>query len=314
MLSLLPSLPFMQTVDILFRHEGISGLERCFKGKGLFLFLRRHFKPPMWADAICMCVVVLRLRHPAHAVYLQCPVDPSVPDSMRAWSVMERLDFAPPIKPLLIRAMWCFLPDDGPVYDFLSAWDLRIVRTPEEWEAFALETIRNHQFTERWWAKDCVCRGIDGADMPEAIRNAAAEEWDRLPSALLRLERMRVLGVKRQRKVAGKPPRLTFAEEQAAKNESEQHLAQHRGVAAEVAAVLESGLSTQVFDAKFDHVARLVMSLAHVFPKMRWSLKLLFHKAAADRLALGTWHVERCLERQRGFRDHEPLHCLRRLC
>lgn len=306
MLLKLPQLPFLQIIDILFRHEGISGLERCFKGKGLFIFLRRYYDTK-FSDIICACHIARRVWHPAHVIYLHCAAEESVIDSKEAWSVFNHYDSNPPQTSLLIHAMRCFLSDECLIYEWLHPADLRVTRTHAQWKEFTLECIRNHQFTKRWWTKGDIW-WCDGEDMINAIRNAATEEFERLQPALYRVEKLRILRAKKK-----KISKLPFADEQSARMESEQSVVHHRNVLIEVKYILSRNISTNTLNSKFDHVARLIMSLTHCYPKIKWSLILLLHNEAIGRLGIYPWHVERELDRQKGFKDPEPLHYLRYL-
>ena len=325
LISSLERIPFESAFDILFRHGGIVWLETLFPGKWLFLFLG-GLDRNLWAEIVCALRLVQHLRHPAHALYLLHRVERSIPDSVAAWSVSSRYSDAEWILPvrrdLLVRAMKVFLPRGEAVYDWMNSMDLTVVQSPLAWRAAAGGCIDSYRFTARWWAT----QGLDGPTMGAAIASAAEEEEARLGTALLHEERIRLLEVKRERRreapvqvVGGRPPRpfvakLSMNEEQGAVFEAERHLADHRNVLKEVRSVLNNRLSTAVFDSSLPRVARIIMGLAKKHPKLRWSLKVLLHQAAIERLGLTLWHVERqlCRQASRSLKD-EPAAALRML-
>ena len=322
----LQRLPFQSVFDILFRHEGISGLEKIFPGKSLFLFLGRRDEKNLWAEIICALRVVQRLHHPALALYLLHPKEVSNLDSVSAWSVSSRYSDAEWILPirrdLMIRAMKVFLPREERVYDWLDGSDLNIVQSPLEWKEMARDCIDSHAFTKRWWNTQGL-GWLDGPTIESAIANAAGDELARLETALLRLERIRILEIKRwKRKESEKandkckkqPVKLSMNEEQCVKAEAIQIFSRHKIIMKEVESTLNSKLSCNVFDSKFQNIARIVMGLTRQYPKMKWSLKVLFHKAASERLGFESWYVERELCRQSNFRfSDDPVIALRKL-
>jgi hypothetical protein len=323
----LQRLPFQSVFDILFRHEGISGLEKLFPGKSLFLFLGRRDEKNLWAEIICALRVVQRLEHPALALYLLLPKKTSNPDSVSAWSISSRYSDAEWLLPirrdLMIRAMKVFLPRGERVYDWLDGRDLSIARSPLAWAELAQDCIDSYAFTKRWWGTQGLC-WLDGPTMGGAILSAAGDELGRLETALLRMERIRVLEIKRAKRQEGKKEgekcktqivKLNMNEEQCAKSEAIQMFSRHKMVMKEVKSALNSKLSCNVFDSKFQNIARIVMGLTRLYPKMKWSLKLLFHKAASERLDFEPWYVERELCRQSTYLlPDDPIISLRRLC
>ena len=328
LLSWLQRLPFESAFDILFRRGGMADLEALFPGKWLFRFLGREEQRDPWTEIVCALRLVQGLLHPAHALYLLHPVERSIPDSVAAWAISSRYSEAEWILPvrrdLLIRAMKVFLPRGEPVYDWLDGVDLTVKQSPAAWRAMAQGCIDSYRFTARWWATQGLS-WLDGSTMGEAIANAAAEEEARLGTALLRVERMRLLELKRAKRketpaqVGGKPPRpfvakLGINEEQGVRSVAEQQLNKHRNLLKEVRSILYDRLPTAVFDASLPRVARVIMGLAKQYPKMRWSLKALLHKAAIERLGLTVWHVERqlCQQATRRLED-EPVAALRML-
>jgi len=337
LLPFLKRLPFESTFDILFRRGGMADLEALFPGKWLFRFLGREELRDLWTEIVCALRLVQGLRHPAHALYLLHPVVRSIPDSAAAWAVSSRYSEAEWILPvrrdLLIRAMKVFLPRDEPVYDWLDGAELTVRQSPAAWRAMAQRCIDSYRFTARWWATQGLS-WVDGPTMGEAIANAAKEEEARLGTALLRLERIQMLELKRarrkekaakeeaegkkkeaKRKTAPYVAKLSPNEEQGAHAQSEQQLARHKQVLQEVRSVLLSDrLPVPLFETALPRVARIVMGLAKQYPKMRWSLKALLHRAAAKRLGLTAWHVERQLCRQASYAlKDEPIAALRML-
>ena len=168
---MLKLIPFTCTMDILFRHGGMTGLQRIYPGAWLFEFIRRAFGESEWSEIVCACHLVFSLQTPAHALYLLHPMDRTIPDSVDAWTVSSRHSDASWILPvrrdLMIRAMKAFLPR-GKVYDWLDSSDM-VSRSTEQWVAFALECIYCYRFTARWWAR--VGR-LDG-DTMEEVRSYA---------------------------------------------------------------------------------------------------------------------------------------------
>jgi hypothetical protein len=322
MLKLLPRLPFVCAFDILFRHGGIaSGLQCAFpSGVALFEFLKQTFGDTLWTEIICACHLVFSLEHPAHVLYLLHPIDKTIPESVGAWSVSSEHSDAPwalPIRrDLMILSMRVFLAK-GPVYDWLDSWDLKLKRTTQEWVDFALECIHAHRFTTRWWRTQEGIARWEHDTMGQAIFTTAQDERARLETALLRKERMRLLEVKRAKRVGSegkqRPVRLTVYEEECAKINGEQQFIKYRNLLQELKSILNDKLPTARFDAAMPEVARLVMALAKKYRKMRWSLKAVFHNAAADRLGYDVWRIERELCRQETYRVLDPLLKLRML-
>ena len=310
MLKLLPSLPFRCAFDILFLYEGFAHVEAVMGQR----FLERWSDScPLWMDLVAACHIVMRLAHPAHALYLLHPIDADNQDSVSAWRVWRR---APTTRQeSLIRAMMCFLTDALPfqLYPFLDLSELRQIRTLGEWRALASETVANHAFTRRWWKSD-ACH-LDGERMAEAIFNLTKGEQQRLEGAMHSAERIRVLCAKRATwNRLQKPLRLTIHDTQCIREEAERQYALHKRLLTEVETILKNIHGFEL-DDQFQRIARIVANLAKEYPKIKSSLRLLFHSVAIYTLGFDVWQCERelpvCRKGNRKRLRDDPLQALR---
>jgi hypothetical protein len=81
-------------------------------------------------------------------------------------------------------------------------------------------------------------------------------------------------------------------------------LSDHISTLAQVQQALSS-MKTKTLSRQFKFVACLIVSLGHLYPRIKWSLRLLLHEAVAG--ARSHWAVERELYWVRYRRDGEPL-------
>ena len=317
MLRLLPTLRFRCAFDILFRYEVMAHLEKIFGAKGLYLFIERFYSNSLWSEIILACHLVRNLEHPAHALYLLQPIDTAVRDSVSAWSICHRFTGSPARCELLIRAMKVWIPPEGDaalpfdVYPWLDIADLRQNRTLIEWRSLASETLSNHHFMRRWWRQPDVSH-IDGRCMDEAIDSLASEEKRRLEGALHRVEWRRVMDAKRERKSKHRL-KISSYEMHSIQAETARQHALHNAVLGETESLLRK-MSALVLDTKFARIARIIACLAKMYPKIKWSLKLLFIIVSIDRIGFDVWYCERELCRQEGSRIEDPMRALRNIC
>jgi hypothetical protein len=233
--------------------------------------------------------------------------------------------------------MKVFLPVRESVYDWLDGADLVVTQSLDAWNAKALECIFAHRFTQRWWRTEALL--WDGDTMGAVILNAAEVEMARLKRALVHAECAKIIRLKLEkretrplekketkslekketkplvRKRTEKPLKLSINEEQCARNDAERLLAEHKHVLGEVKSFFSARVSTFAFETHFLKIARIVMALAKLYPRIKWNLKAMVHDAATDRLGYTVWYVERSLCQQATCRlEDEPISALRAVC
>ena len=306
----LDQLPFKCSFDIMFLHGGMNEFQRIFNGKGCF-GLYTIFGDTQWTRAISICCAVESLDHPAHALFLlNYPYHPSIPESKRAWDAAWRCCLGPDPDPeMLVWAMRIFSPmHRNTVFPWLRV-DEHIMAprmSVDEWRALGRKQASNYMFNRWWWH--------DQVEMPllENLRGmekvipvlAAQEEMPRLRNALAR----DVGNAVRERKKcemwkiayreaihAGRPrPKSIGVVKFTKKDQSDieagidVRLKAHEDMVVRIKKALPGLLRR--FPA--DYVARAVSAVGRANPRMKWTLRLLFHRASG----LRAFDAERMLE------------------
>lgn len=295
-----PFLPVSCVLDILFRFEGIVGLDRVLQHK-LCRFFECNFGEnfPSWTEIVCTTILVWKMEHPSNALYLLHPEDDSVMDSQKAWCVCKTLRFHS--KSHLMQAMQRLLPS-APfvIYDWLDLVDLKRLRSSSEWELFSSKCIENHRFTNEWHAEN------GPGHMRHIIPQKAKTELQQLEESLFRFEWDRLASIRKHDKIS-------FSDQQYIRYEASQQFTEHLRILAEVRKLLLDDISTNTLDSNFPYVAGVVMSIAKKYPCILWNLKLRVHEEAEGRLGLSTWYIERTLCRPAATLRICPVHALRRL-
>ena len=316
MLRIASSLPFAHAFDLLFRYRLVSQMEGRRAGSEclLDLFQRivtKHCISSTWLEIISACYVVQQLAHPAHTLFLLVPVEIRIPDSVRAWSVVRRftgLERTPPAPAwILIRAMKAFLPPDSQsAYEWLSICDLTKQKLLSEWLKLAADNVCDYHFTQRWFTLQSDACRWDGGSIREVVKNRAHDELAKSDHAKNSLEgaliRIQLRAAKAQKRNAR---RLTPDQQRLARSEAAIHYAAHIKILSKVESALRNIAS---FNAA--HLASMVRQLGDQYPKIKWNLKRKFHRIAAERTALGCWHIERLLSRAPAKRAHDPMKAL----
>ena len=261
--------------------------------------------------------IVGQLDHPAHALFLIRPVEPRIPDSLRAWSVSLRctghaISFVS--NDVLILVMKSLLPSaDMMVYTpWLDRHGIMMgKRTLQEWDSFVRGVIADHLFTSRWWSR---VGQFPHTEMGMVVGTMSEKERTLLASDLEAEHLGRAMEAKRVKRTADgkKPLRLTPNEVEMAKCGAERHLGEHTRLLKELPDILK-GISADSLVRRMHHVAACIVSLCRQHPRIQWNIRYALNWHVNDIVDMSAWHVERELGRHSAAELYEPLEALRAL-
>ena len=316
-------LPFNCSFDIMFLHGGMDELHRIFHGKECY-GLYSIFGETPWTRAMSICRTVESLDHPAHALFLMnYPHDPSIPESKRAWDAAWKCCIGPdPEVEMLVHAMRIFAPmHSNTVFPWLRvAENLVKPRSVSEWRALGRKQVANYKFNEWWWYDQVEAPFLQHShlSMSKVITAFETDEKLRQRNSIARSVRISFEKKKkddawkkayREAIHAGKPKpksippiKLTKKDQDDIKSSVDCICkAQHDTVKR-----IKTSLPALLRRSPVDSVARAVSAVGYFNPRIKWTLRLLFHRASG----LRAWDAERVLEtwcEDDGFRCVEDV-------
>ena len=309
----------------------MNEFQRIFNGKGCF-GLYTTFGETAWTRAISTCCAVELLDHPAHALFLMnYPYHPSIPESRKAWDAAWRCCLGPDPDPeMLVWAMRIFCPmHRDEVFPWLRVSEhLMTPRCTDEWRALGRRQASNYIFNKWWWHDQVEAPSLQHLKhMSKVIPVFAGDEAPRQRNSLARAagntarerkvaeiskrECREALHSGRPRPKSGPSPKmikLTKKDLQDINSEVDCRLKVQQDITARIKATLPVVLRR----LPADYVARAISSVAQKNPQIKWTLRLLFHRASglrafdAERM-LETWCADDPWRGQGGREDDDAM-------
>jgi hypothetical protein len=291
----------------------MNELQRIFNGKECF-GLYTIFGETPWTRAMSICRTVESLDHPAHALFLMnYPYDPSIPESKRAWDAAWKCCIGPdPEVEMLVHAMRIFCPmHSNTVFPWLRVKEnLTTPRSVNEWRALGRKQVSNYKFNEWWWRDQVEAPFLQHAhlSMSKVITAFEKDEKPRQRNSIARSVRISFQKKKkdeawkkayREAIHAGRPkPKSIPPIKLTPKDQDEIKSSTDRRIKAQEDTVscVKSALPSLLLRFPIDYVARAVSAVAGENRQMKWTLRLLFHRASG----LRAFDAERILETRCG--------------